>query len=176
MLGTRFLCGGHPKVTPAGGTGDVGIVEGTVTDVSGEEGEGKVVVRVFYRAADGTVGNACVGMRVVCVDGDVSQMVIVSYVPSSFDTPIWRFDFRVLKTIVNSSSELEWRAWEGDLSYCDQGFFPRDVLDPLDVGVCEECVGVTSRLGYSFAETHAKGSDLVGRGTNRHSGSQPSWR
>jgi hypothetical protein len=50
----------------------------------------------------------------------------------------------------------------GHLSYCEEGFFPGNVLDALDVGVCEEGVGVTSRLGYSFAETHAKESDLGG--------------
>ena len=72
LLGTTFCCGGHPEVAPAGGAEDVGFVEGTVTDVAGEEGDGEVVVGVFYCAGDGAVGDVGAGMGVVGVDGDVA--------------------------------------------------------------------------------------------------------
>jgi len=61
-LGTTFCGGGHPEVAPAGGAEDVGFVEGTVADVTGEEGDGEVVVGVFYCSGDGAVGDVCAGV------------------------------------------------------------------------------------------------------------------
>ena len=71
-MGAGFGRGGHPEVVPAGGAGEVVVVEGAVAEVAGEEGDGEVVVGVFYCAGDGAVGDVGAGMGVVGVDGDVA--------------------------------------------------------------------------------------------------------
>jgi len=57
---------------PAGCTGDVRLVEREVTLLTREEGDGEVVVGVFYGAGDGAVGNVVAGVGIVGVEGDVA--------------------------------------------------------------------------------------------------------
>jgi len=48
------------------------LVEREVTLLTREEGDGEVVVGVFYGAGDGAVGNVVAGVGIVGVEGDVA--------------------------------------------------------------------------------------------------------
>ena len=115
--GARFFGGGHPEVMPPGCAGAVFVISSPISLLPGEEGYEKVIVGVFYRTRNGAMGNILTAARIVCVNRDVSQPVIVNYISSSLDTPIWWFNFWVLLSVLYLSRGA-------DLLDCTEAFFP----------------------------------------------------